>query len=173
MAKYSITLNFFIPKELVQKLKNVKLSGKHRFDWRKTDFCHCTVKAISTCDDIPKDMELWAKESEKILSEQNSFKISINNVTEFPTAIFANVQSEELVSLHKKLFRILPSSQEQFEGKNYVPHVSIAIPSGETGILSNLKQNFGECEVKEIQLMIWDLENLNKPKIYKRYLLSS
>ena len=172
MSKYSITLSFFIPQEIVQKLKDVKISGNITFNWRNSEFCHCTLKAISLCNKIPQDIDLWAKESEKILSKQKPFKISITDIAKFPTAIFANVQSEELIKLHKKLFKILPGSQAQFDLENYVPHTSLVTLSGEANILSPLKQNFGEFEVKEIQLMVWNLKDLNKSKIYKRYLLT-
>jgi len=172
MARYSITLNFLLPKQIVQKLKDIKISENFAFDWRNSNFCHCTVKAIALCDEIPKEIKSWAKESEKIISRQKSFKVSLKDVAKFPTAIFANVYSNELLKLHKKLSKILPSSQPQYENENYVPHVSIVGLSGDTKILSDLRQNFGEFEVKEIQLMIWDLNDLNKSQINKIFILA-
>jgi 2'-5' RNA ligase len=56
---------------------------------------------------------------------QKSFKAEIRNVEIFPTAVVANVYSEELIALHKKLFKILPSSQIQYENENYIPHVTV------------------------------------------------
>lgn len=75
------------------------------------------------------------------------------------------------MKIHEKLFKILPSSQSQFENENYVLHASLVSLFSKAIILSGLKQNFGEFEVKEIQLMIYDLNNLDTSKIYKRYLL--
>ena len=122
MANYSITLNFFLPKKIVEALKEVKISGNFVFDWRNSDFCHVTVKAISLTDEKPKKdiLDEWIAKSKKILDEQKSFKVSIKDVAKFPTALFAGVESKELSKLHKKLFKILSSSQLQFENENPV-----------------------------------------------------
>ncbi|MSR86111.1 hypothetical protein EXS74_01810 [Candidatus Woesearchaeota archaeon] len=95
MAKYSITLNFFIPKKIVQKLKEVKIQKNSAFDWRNSNNSHCTIKAIVVCDEIPKQIEFWSKASEKVLSKVKPFKISIKGIDRFPNAIFAKVESKD------------------------------------------------------------------------------
>ncbi|MCK5027755.1 MAG: 2'-5' RNA ligase family protein [Candidatus Pacebacteria bacterium] len=174
MANYSITLNFLLPKKIVEALKEVKVSGNFAFDWRKSDFCHCTVKAISISEEIPKKeiLDDWITKSQKILDRQKSFKVKIKDVTKFPTALFAGVESKELSKLHKKLFKILPSSQSQFENDNYVPHASIGVLKNDGEFLSGKEQNFGEFKVKEIQLVIWNLKELNKSLICHKFRLA-
>ena len=174
MANYSITLNFFLPIKIVGALKEVKVSGNFAFDWRHSDFCHCTVKAISLSDKIPTKeiLDDWVSKSKVILDEQKSFKVKVENVAKFSTALFAGVESEELSKLHKKLFKILPSSQPQFEDENYVPHTSIGVLDQDIEILSGARQNFGEFEVKEIQLVIWNLNKLDEPTICHRFILA-
>lgn len=174
MANYSITLNFLLPKKIVEAFKKIEVSGNFAFDWRDSDFCHCTVKAISLCDEIPEKetLDSWIAKSKGILNEQKSFKVLVKDIAKFPTVIFANIYSDELVNLHKKLFKILPSSQPQFENENYVPHASIGMLTENVEVESDLKQNFGEFEVKGIQLIIWNLKDLNKSKIYHRFSLA-
>jgi len=174
MANYSITLNFFLPKKIVKALKEVKVSGNFAFDWRDSDFCHVTIKAISVCDEIPKNDILndWIAKSQKILDRQKSFKVKIQNVAKFPTALFAGVKSVGLSNLHERLFKILPSSQPQYENDNYVPHASIGALKNDVELISRKGQNFGEFEVKEIQLVIWNLNDLNNPIICHRFRLA-
>lgn len=172
MTKYSITLNFFIPQELVRKLKKVKVSGNVgnvNFDWRDSKLCHCTLKAIYVGDKISKKIAEWSKKCEEILSKQKSFKVEIKDIAQFPNTIFTNVYSKEMLNLHNKLCEVLPSSQPQYEHKKFTPHVSLVIISKDAQILSNQKQSFGNFDVKEIQLMVWDLENLNKSIVYKKF----
>lgn len=173
MSRYSITLNFFISKEIVQELKKVVIEGNCSYDWRDSEFAHCTIKAISLCDKIPDEISVWSKEIERISSEQKPFQVIIKNVDSFPNIIFAKVYSQELVNLHKKLFSVLPSSQPEFENEKYIPHVSLVSISGSNNVkgVSNKKENFGTLEVRKVQLMIWNLENLNKSKVYKEYML--
>ena len=174
MANYSITLSLFLPKKIVEALKEVKVSGNLAFDWRDSDFCHCTVKAISICDEIPKKeiLDEWIAKSKNVLDAQKSFKINIKNIAKFPTALFANIKSNELSKLHKKLFKTLPGSQPQFEDKNYVPHVSIGVLNQDVEIVLGKERNFGEFEVKEILLVIWNLKELNKPVICHKFRLA-
>ena len=173
MPKYSIVLSFLIPRDIVQKLKEIKISGDCAFDWRNSKFCHCTLKAIALCNKVPKEVEVWAKDAEKILSEQNPFKVLLKDIAQFPNAVFTHVHSQELIRLHKKLCKILPSSQPQFENEKYMPHVSlVSLGSSKANVLSGIKKKFGEYEVKEIQFMIYCLGDLNKSKIHKRYVLT-
>jgi hypothetical protein len=172
MAPYSITLNFFIPKEIVRKLKEVHISGRYGFDWRQSDFCHCTVKALSVCEVIPPDIDLWANNAERILSRQHHFRVSIDDLTQFPTAIVALIHSDELVGLHRRLYRVLPSSQPQYENAYYTPHESLVASPGASTVTSPLQQHVGTFEVREIQLMIWDRENFSKSQICRRYVLT-
>lgn len=171
MANYSITLNFFLPKKIVEALKKVRVTGKFAFDWRNSDFCHVTVKAIALTDEKPKEkiLDEWVAKSRKILDEQKSFKVKIKDVAKFPNALFADVESKELPKLHGKLFKILPSSQPQFENEKYIPHASIGVLTQDVEIISGKGQNFGEFEVKEIQIVMWNLKNLSKSEILYRF----
>ncbi len=171
MAKYSITINFFIPKEIVVKLKKVKISGDIFFDWRSSNLCHCTIKAIYLGDKIPKKIEQWSKDCEKVFAKQKPFHVEVKDIARFPTTIFANIHSKELIKLHKKICSILPSSQPEYENEKYVPHASVVVTSKKADVLSNKKQEFGKFKVEEIQLMVWDLNNLKEPRVYKRFLL--
>lgn len=173
MAKYSITLNFFIPRRIVEKLKKVKINGKIKYDWRSGKYSHCTVKAIHHTETMPakKELSMWIKNTEKILSFQKPFKVKVEGLSKFPTALFAGINSNELIKLHKKLFKILPSSQPKFENNKYVPHASIAMIYGNVELIPIKNDNFGEFIVKELQLMIWN-ENIKKSKIYCRFKLN-
>jgi len=162
-----------IPKKIVDKLKEAKISEDYSFNWTNFKFCHCTIKAISVCDEIPKEIDLWAENSEKIISNQKPFRVSIEDISAFPKTIFTKVNSQELIKLHERLFKILPSSHIQFEGKNYVPHVSLLNLKKDVKKVISQKENFGKFEVKEIQLMVWDLNDFNNSKVYRNYLLSS
>lgn len=167
MSNYSITLNFFLPTKVIDALNKVKVTEDFLFDWRKTDFCHCTVKAISRCDEFPgkKILRDWIVEAKRILDEQKPLKVEIKNILTFPTAIVANIESEELTVLHKKLCKVLPSSQPEFDGENYIPHASLGMVDRNIKVISDKKQDFGEFIVKEIQLMVWD-KDIDKSVIY-------
>lgn len=173
MAHYSITLNFFLPRHIVKKLKRIKLAGNLGFDYRNSEFCHCTVKAILQCEKLPLEDVLndWVAKSKKIFNKQKPFRVKIKNVSAFPTAIFANAYSEELENIHKKLFKVLPSSQPQFENKNYVPHATISLLIEEAKIISKINEDFGEFQVEEIQLMIWN-KDIKKSRIYHKFNLA-
>jgi 2'-5' RNA ligase len=149
----------------------VKISDDISFDWRKSNASHCTIKAINLSNKLPNKKELneWVASASKILKGQSKFKVQVKGVSKFPKVIFANVHSENLIKLHKSLFDVLPSSQPQFEGEDYVPHASMIILKNPSK--SDFKNNelFGEFEVKEIQLVIWDTQNQNKPKIYHKF----
>ena len=174
MPNYSITLNFFIPKKIIKNLKKVKIKEQGMFDWRKENMCHCTLKAILISNKIPKKETIykWISKSQKIFKEQKKFKIKIVGTSIFPHIFYANVHSSELIQLHKKLCKILPSNQPEFENKKYTPHVSIATITRKSKIKTKKGQEFGEFEVKQIQLMSWNLKNLRKPIIHQRFFLS-
>ena len=173
---YSITLNFFLPKKIVEALKDVKYSGNFAYDWRDSGFCHVTVKAISKSDAFPKKelLDEWIMKSKQILDKQKPFKVKIHDVAKFPNALFSDVESKELSKLHKKLFKILPSSQPQFENEKYTPHASIGVLTQDVEIISGIGQNFGEFEVKEIQLIVWNWDGKkgNYCKICHRFILA-
>lgn len=173
MANYSIALGFFLPRRIVEALKEVKASGKVAFDWRKSGLCHCTLKAISLCDEMPEKEVLdgWARESKKILDGQKPFEVNIQGVSKFPTALFAKVKSDELIMLHKRLFGALPSSQPQFENENYVPHASIGMLNQDVKIISGKTLDFGKFKVREVNLAVWDLRDLNKNRVWRRFKL--
>lgn len=176
MTHYSITLNLFVPKKIVEVLKEVKVFGNIAFDWRNSDCCHVTVKAISTSDIFPRNEVLndLILKFKKILDKQKSFRVKVQGVAKFPNALFAIIESKELSKLHKKLFRILPSSKPQFENKNYVPHASIGVLTEDIKIISGEKRDFGEFEVKDIQLVVWtwDRKKQKSCKIVHRFYLA-
>ncbi len=173
VATYSITLNFFLPKAIVQDLKKVIVGGDLAFDWRESEFCHCTVKAISVCNEIPEKEALdgWIATSREILDEQDPFRVSVKGFANFPTALYAGIESDELMRLHRKLCRVLPSSQPQFEDRNYVPHASIGVLNHDVELLSDAGGDFGAFEVREIQLVVFDLGNLNRSIVHHRFSL--
>lgn len=173
MAHYSITLNFFLPRHIVKKLKRIKLAGNLEFDYRNSEFCHCTVKAISQCEELPRKEFLndLVMKTKKFFNNQKPFRVKIKNLSSFPTAIFAHAYSEELKNIHEKLFKILPSSQPQFENKNYVPHATIGLLTEEIKIISEMNEDFGEFQVEEIQLMIWN-KDIEKSRIYHKFNLA-
>jgi 2'-5' RNA ligase len=173
--RYSVTFNFFVPQNIRRKLESVKLSGKLFFDWTKTDVCHCTIKTIYAGDNLPpaEIIEFQAKAARSVLARQRPFDIKICGISRFPDAIFAGVQSQELGWLHRNLCAVLPAYLPHFENNNYIPHVSIAIPnSGPIEIESPPDLVFGEFLLNEIQLVIWDRENLSLPEIHKRFSLT-
>lgn len=169
MANYSITINFFIPEHVVRKLDHIILDTKVVFDWRKSPLTHCTVKAIAITDANPPEIESWANSAADILKLQRPFQVQLAGLSAFPNAVFANVLSKDLISIHKKLCRHLPSSQPQYENENYTPHASLAMTSGQMSFDSNNKVEFGSFEVNELQLTIWDLKNLNQSKSYRHF----
>ncbi|MBW3020898.1 2'-5' RNA ligase family protein [Candidatus Woesearchaeota archaeon] len=171
----SITLNFFIPKKIVQALKKIKVSGIVAYDWRDSDLCHVTIKAISKSDTHPdkKQLDEWVLKSNEIISEQKPFKVKVQNVAKFPNALYTNIKSKELLKLHKKLFKVLPSSQPHFENNEYNPHASIGVLTKDLEIISETEKDFGEFKVKEIQLVIWDWngKKLKNCQIYHKFQL--
>ena len=58
MPKYSITINFFVPKNIVEVVKKIEIPEKFVYDWRKEGFFHCTVKAIELRDTLPSEQEI-------------------------------------------------------------------------------------------------------------------
>ena len=59
------------------------------------------------------------------IKKQKKLSIKITEINTFPNAIFAKIESKELMKLHKKLFKILPHSKDWFENNNYIPHITI------------------------------------------------
>lgn len=170
---YSVTLNFFVPKEIVAALKDIKISGTLIYDWRDS-YCHVTVKALLKTEEFPNKeiLDEFVLKSQKLLDTQKPFNTTLQNIAQFPNALFAEVISEELVTLHKKLCEVLPSSQPEFENEKYTPHASIGTLAEPVNIISE-KQDFGEFKVHEIQLMIWKWNNkqLQDATVYHRFLL--
>jgi 2'-5' RNA ligase len=169
---FTITLNFFVPDEVVENLKAVNVSGRATFDWRKPGFAHCTVKAIWHGTDIPdeKVIETWSRESRRILSKKRPFEVLVKGVTKWPTVLVSLVNSKEVHTIHNKLLKLLPSSQPQFDGKNFTPHVSIAVGKSVMGVAETDKL-FGKFKVNELQLMLWGLRDLKNPKVLCVYAL--
>ncbi len=153
------------------KLKKIKILGNVEFDWRNSSFCHCTIKEIYSGNKLPKDLYLYSKIAEDILSKQKSFKVTIKNLAKFSNVVYVEVYSKELIKLHKKLSKVLPSVNPNYENESFLPHISLVVSSNVT-ILSKLKQDFGKFEVKEIPLKISNLKNRNNPKIFAKYLLT-
>lgn len=170
---YSTTLNIFIPAELTKRLKYIHIPGKSSFDWREPGICHCTVKALAISKDIPVGLKDWEAISGKILSRQAPFSVAVKEFMAFPGVAIAKLQSPELLALHKRLCAALPSSQPQYEGDNYVPHISLAITGKHPCKPQEPDLSRYSFVTREIQLVVWDLSNLNKPDVRKEYLLSS
>jgi 2'-5' RNA ligase len=173
-SSYIVTLNFFVPNEVVESLREVKVSGPILFDWRNHNSAHCTVKAIYQGTEIPdqKVIETWAEESKRILSRQEPFEVLVEGITQWPAALVSNVNSKELLKLHRKLFKVLPGIQPEFEDKNYHPHVSIARIRGEVKAVSPERKTFGKFKVDEIQLMLWGMNNLKRTTELHRFNLN-
>ncbi|MFT4311881.1 MAG: 2'-5' RNA ligase family protein [Candidatus Woesearchaeota archaeon] len=173
---YSITLNVFLPKKIVDALRSVKVSKNLAYDWRDSGYCHITLKSISKLEVSPKDELLaeWISLSKQILDKQKPFKVKVSSVEKFPNALFAKVESKELVKLHNKLFKILPSGQPQFENQNYTPHASIGVLDKDAQVISEKELHFGEFEVREVQLIVWnwDTKKLKDCKIFHKFSLT-
>ena|SRR3989344_7207441 len=167
MSKYSITLNFFIPEELITILKKLKFTEEIKYDWRKTGYAHCIIKALEIRNSEPskKDILTWVKATNEVLSKNGYFRVLLEGIHNFPRIIYAAVKSEDLIHIHNNLCKALPSSQSQFEGKNYLPHVSLIESISEVKQKYSSNTKIGNLVVKEIQLISWDLENNNEPKI--------
>ena len=173
MPKYSITLNFFIPNDVVKIVKKINIPEKFIYDWRKGGFFHCTVKALELRDTLPSEQEikLIIDKTFKLVVNQGKFEVVIKGVDKFPDVFYAKIDSLDLIKLHKKLCRIgLPSINLKFENENYIPHaslVSLAKPSNKE---INIGKIFGKFIVKEIQLVIWDIsDGQHNPQVIHRF----
>ncbi len=173
---YSITLNFFIPEKIISKVKNEELSEDFIFDWRKKGLFHCTVKALELSRAMPSKeyLDSLIIKASRILSKQKSFEVVIKDIDKFPDVLYARVNSHELKELHKKLCNEkLPSIRPDFEGENYIPHASLVSLAGSSSTKLNISKTFGKFRVREIQLVIWDVSNGQKPSIYHRFKLKN
>jgi len=170
---YTVTLNFFVPEDVVEKLNGVQISGPVIFDWRKPHSAHCTVSAIYHGVGIPDQnlLDSWAEAARSILSRQEPFEVAVEGLTHWPTALVSLVHSEELKKLHRKLFQVLPSIQPHFAGENYHPHVSLVKMREEVKTSERSSMAFGRFKVDEIQMMLWGLKDLKKATVLHRYSL--
>jgi hypothetical protein len=168
------------PPEVITQLRQIDFhaEGEYR-DWRNTEYCHCTVKAIDMGVLPPSetDLNLWENKARAILNRQKQLNINLCSIIQFPTAVVAKITSESLFSLHRELFKVLPSSQPSFEDANYIPHISliplckntkIRIDENCDKLLSNI--NF---KVKEIQLVVWNIKDWTKTQIVSRFKLET
>lgn len=173
MSKYSTTINFFLSEEIVNRLKKVQIKEDITIDWRYPNLCHVTVKAISLSNEIPAKNILmnWVDCTKIILQKQNPFTVKLEGLFSFPNTIYINGNSEKLKSLHRSLCEVLPSSQPQFEDLNYTPHCSIVTLKKAIKPQTFNNNDFGVFEVKQMELVIWDLDNINKPIIFQKFLL--
>lgn len=173
MPNFSITLNFFIPDNIIEELNKTVEAVDFSFDFRKSQTCHCTVKSLYLGDDIPSKSELdkWSKEAGDVLKHTAQFKVVLRDTQLFPTVAFAKVISEDLCKIHKELFRILPSGQPHYEDDHYTPHVSLGfLKKGSQ--FTPIAKEFGNFEVVELQLVIWNLRDLGNPTIYQNFKLN-
>jgi 2'-5' RNA ligase len=170
---FTVTLNFFVPDEVAENLKEVEVSGAIHFDWRNHHSAHCTVKSIYHGNEIPdeKVIDAWAAECRLILSQQKSFEVAVEGVEKWPTVLVSKVLSKEVLEIHRKLLSVLPSSQPQFDGENYCPHVSIVVGERVTAAVN--EKRFGAFKVDEMQLMLWGLRDLKRPKVLSVYKLEN
>jgi 2'-5' RNA ligase len=176
MARYSITLNFFIPRQIIKEVKKEELGDNFIFDWRKEGFFHCTVKAIELSDNLPSKEHLNSLilKASEVFSKQAPFNVIIGGVDKFPDVFYAKVNSPYLKELHKKLCNTgLPSNRPEFEGENYIPHASLVSLANPSFRELNTHHIFGDFIVKEIQLVLWDIPNGHKPLICHRFKLKN
>ena len=169
MPKYSVTLNFFMPKKIVEAVKKINISENLIFDWRREGFFHCTVKALESRDTLPSEQEikLIIDKVSKIIANQNKFKVVLEGVGKLPSVFYAKIYSSDLVKLHKELCKVnLQSINKRFEDEDYIPHASlVSLPKPSNKII-RINKKFGEFIVDEIQLVVWDIYDGHKPKIY-------
>jgi len=89
---------------------------------------HITVKA--SCG-LTEDMN-WLSACRKIISEFGSFQITVGVPKYFGDrdVLYLDVQSDELIELHKRLVAVLEPSEESinrcFELELYKPHITVA-----------------------------------------------
>lgn len=173
MERYAVTLNFFVPEEIVTSLREIYIPRKMAFDLRVTGLCHCTVKSIWSDDEFPKENQIldWVAKTQLVLDYQEIFKVKIRGVSEFPNFPYAKIDSNELLAIHRKLFNILPSFQTQFEGDEYIPHVSLGIIEENSIGIDDPQKAFGDFELKEIQLSLWNIFDPSRPQIIHRFTL--
>ena len=89
MTGYSVTLNCFISKVTLASLKKVKVLGEVEFDWRKTKFSHCTIKAIYFGKKRPpqKTLDRWAQIAGRVLAKQKAFRVIVKGLGRFPASL--------------------------------------------------------------------------------------
>lgn len=173
MANYSVTLNFFVPQDIVENLKKVNIHWDMVYDYRFSIFSHCTIKAISHHELSPSKelLDHYIQVSQNILYNYKSFEVEVADLAKFSTTVFAHLYSNTLLALHHDLCKQLPSSQAHFENQNFIPHVSIAtIKDSGVEITSSPKAFFGKFLVQEVQLMVRD-KDIEKSIIYHTFFL--
>lgn len=174
MGRYSITLNIPIPDNIISKVKKIKFLENSEFDWRASRMFHCTLKAIEVRGDFPSKKEIreMLVKSSKILKSQFQFEIQLIGIGKFPNVIYTRCVSKEILELHKKLCSTgLPSNRPEFEGDDYIPHASMIMLKKPSKRKYNSSKFIGKFIVKEIQLIIWDIQNNHKPSVLRTFKL--
>ncbi|ANY75258.1 hypothetical protein BBD41_23255 [Paenibacillus ihbetae] len=104
------------------------MSVREKYCVRNGSDPHITVKA--SCG-LSEDMS-WLSKCRKIISEFESFQITVGAPKYFGDrdVLYLDVQSEELIELHKRLVAVLEASEESinrcFELELYKPHITVA-----------------------------------------------
>jgi len=173
---YSLTINTFVPEEITNKLNELapELNGTKQWD----DDLHITLKSISNQDTTTskEKAEEYSRIIEDTTKEQKPFDVTLTGISSFPNVILAKVDSNEIYALHNKLHSALPSGQPQFEGTNYIPHVSLTLcdtKEYQTKISELKELSIGTFTVKELQLVDWQLDASHTPHILKRFNLGA
>jgi 2'-5' RNA ligase len=83
----------------------------------------------------------------------------------WPTVLVSRVYSKDVLKIHRKLIRILPSSQSQFDGPNFCPHVSLVVRGGEVAAMPLKIKTFGKFKVDELKMVMWDMKSLKRFKV--------
>ncbi len=161
MVKYSVTLNIRIPAYITDLCRSYVISDSLSYDWRESTNTHVTLKAIYKSDEAPTPRQIaqWSTASKNALTHRTPFMLRVSGVAQFSNVVYAKVYSEYLHTLHEQLYVELPSSQPEYEGKAYNPHISLGVLE-QKGICKDLALiDFGTFIVSEIELVVWTWSN--------------
>ncbi|MGV2876130.1 nucleotidyltransferase [Macrococcus capreoli] len=122
---------------------------------------HITLKAQSGLSENEK----WISKVENIISNFNTFKVNINDISYFgEVVLFIEVNSSNLTLLHNKLIESLEiNSEEQkkyFEGKDFVGHITVA----KTTYPSNLSSDVLSSD--QLKVIEKELSNVKKTESF-------
>lgn len=133
--------------DIYEKVMNVR----EKYKYLDGSDPHITVKA--SCG-LTEDMS-WLSKCRKIISEFGSFQITIGGPRYFgdKDVLYLDVQSDELIELHKQLVSVFKPNEESikkcFELELYKPHITVA-----------RKSRLSEATIEEMRKdILLDFEN--------------